>query len=461
MSERMAPGTRFGTYTVEGLIAGGGMGQVYAARHDVYGTAVALKVLHEQLHADADWRARFNEEGLVGTQLKHPHVLSARELVHHDGRIALILDLVSGGQTLEKVMNREFPDGLPLLPALRVFLPIVQGIEYLHGKGIVHGDLKPENVMVQGELRAPETWTPKVTDFGTVGLVAHPVVIDGRVAVVATPRYASPEHLLGVDRIEVRSDVYSLGLILHYLLTGKHASSARNVREALDIVSAPINMANLVDQPEPLREVFVRATSVDPDGRYASCRELALAIRGVLDALGSPLELEDLQADLATEVDEERRKAAAAGDSEVSGAAALEPDDATEETDPGSGTPAPMPRATPAPVMRSTPAPVQRAEVAREEVSPPLGETILPEDADDEEDEPRTDPKAPTPAPPPRVTTDVAYPPFTAVDEQPVAARPLPAAPTFGSEEPAGSWWPWLAGIFLILGIVAAVVFAT
>ncbi len=448
MSERMAPGTRFGTYTVEGLIAGGGMGQVYAARHDVYGTAVALKVLHEQLHADPDWRARFNEEGLVGTQLKHPHVLSARELVHHDGRIALVLDLVSGGQTLEKVMNREFADGLPLLPALRVFLAIVQGIEYLHGKGIVHGDLKPENVMVQGELRAPESWTPKVTDFGTVGLVAHPVTIDGRIAVVATPRYASPEHLLGVDRIEVRSDVYSLGLILHYLLAGKHASSARTVREALDIVSAPINMANLVDQPEPLRELFVRATSTDPDARYASCRELALAVRGVLDAIGSPLELEDLQADLATEVDEQRQKSPDSQDSQAS-EPALEPDESTEDTDPGA--------VTPAPVVRSVPPPI-----ARDEIPPALGETLLPEDAGDE---PLTDPKAATPPPVQRTAaqsaTDLAYPPFTAVDEVPVVPRPLPAAPTFGSDEPAGSWWPWLAGLFVTLAIVAALVFGT
>ena len=141
MSERLADGTTFGSYTVQGIIAGGGMGQVYAASHEVYGSTVALKVLHASLHSDEGWRHRFNEEGLVGTQLKHPHVLSARELVEDRGRIALVIDLVPGGQTLEKVIAREFPQGLSIAQTAQVFLGIVQGIDYLHGKGIVHGDL--------------------------------------------------------------------------------------------------------------------------------------------------------------------------------------------------------------------------------------------------------------------------------------------------------------------------------
>ena len=216
--ESLEPGATFGPYTIEGLVAGGGMGQVYAARHEVYGSVVALKVLHASLDEQADWRSRFQEEGLVGTQLKHPSVLSAREVVDHQGKAAIVMDLVKGGQTLEKVIGREFPNGMPLVQGLQLFLSICQGIEYLHSKGVIHGDLKPENVMIDGDYRRPETWKPLVTDFGTVGLIAHPVVIDGRTAVVATPRYASPEHLRGVDKIEIRSDVYCLGLMLHHLL---------------------------------------------------------------------------------------------------------------------------------------------------------------------------------------------------------------------------------------------------
>lgn len=307
MTERLADGTAFGSYIVEGLIAAGGMGQVYAARHAIYGSAVALKVLHPALHSDEGWRARFNEEGLVGTQLKHPHVLSAREVVENESRIAIVVDLVQGGQTLEKVMSREFRDGIAVVPALRVFLRILQGMDYLHGKGIVHGDLKPENVMIEGDFRRPETWIPKVTDFGTVALIAHPVEIDGRPAVVATPRYASPEHLYGVDRIEVRSDVYCLGLILHFLLSGRHASNAQNVREAAERVMLPVPIVNLVDQPEPLVTVFKTCTAARAEDRYPTVRAIALAIRSVLEEVGAAIELADVAADLATEVDEDRQ----------------------------------------------------------------------------------------------------------------------------------------------------------
>jgi len=80
-TQEIEVGSRFGPYTIEGLIAGGGMGAVYAAHHAVYGSAVALKILHAELHRDAEWRARFSREGMVGLELKHPHILSARDVV--------------------------------------------------------------------------------------------------------------------------------------------------------------------------------------------------------------------------------------------------------------------------------------------------------------------------------------------------------------------------------------------
>ena len=93
------------------------------------------------------------------------------------------------------MVNRDYRDGLPLASALDLFLKILQGIDYLHEKGVVHGDIKPENLMIQGNPREPETWVPLVTDFGTVALIANPVEIEGKPAVVATPRYASVAEL--------------------------------------------------------------------------------------------------------------------------------------------------------------------------------------------------------------------------------------------------------------------------
>ncbi len=309
--DTLEPGTPFGAYTIEGLIAGGGMGSVYAARHSVYGTTCALKVLHPKLHGDESWRKRFEAEGFAGTTLKHPHVLAAREVVlEEDHQIGLVLDLVKEGLTLHRVMSREYRTGVPLAQALRVFLGIVQGIEYAHSKEIVHGDIKPENVLIQGEFRDPTTWRAMVTDFGTIGILAHPVEIDGMPAVVVSPRYASPEHLKGMVHLEPRSDIYCLGLLLHYIVTGKHASTAKTVEAAATQVSKPTSTTSLLNLPEAVGVLFKTATRRNIDKRFQSARELALAVRDLLDQLGEGLELADLQADLATEIVEEQQQAA-------------------------------------------------------------------------------------------------------------------------------------------------------
>ncbi len=426
-------GDTFGPYRVEGLVAGGGMGQVYAARHDVYGSVCAMKVLHASLHEQAEWRRRFQAEGLVGARLKHPHVLSAREIVEHEGRLAIIMDLVKGGQTLEKVVSREFPQGLPLGEALRILLAVIQGIDYLHDKGIVHGDLKPENVLIEGEYRRPETWIAKVTDFGTVGLIAHPVVLDGRTAVVATPRYASPEHLRGVDRIEVRSDIYCLGLLLHFLLTGQHASNARTVREAAVFVMRPLSMLRLVDQPEVVQAIFRTATQLDPDARYPNCRELALAVRDALDTLGLRLELEDVAADLATEVDEQMSAAQRQLKEALQQAAeapppppSKEPDD--KESDDAEELPTeldpPRPADAPPAAFQPAPAPPQQADPPEEPPAPPSQ---------------RANPAEAPPAPPPQRTNPAEGPSAPSAPPPPATSRAEKRTPRRPPSPPAPS----------------------
>jgi serine/threonine-protein kinase len=450
MSERLSDGTVFGTYTIEGLIAGGGMGQVYAARHNIYGSAVALKVLHPALHADKGWRERFNEEGLVGTQLKHPNVLSARELVENEGRIALVVDLVPGGQTLEKVIAREFRDGIGLVPSLQVFLKILQGMDYLHTKGIVHGDLKPENVMIEGDFRHPETWIPKVTDFGTVSLIANPVEIDGRPAVVATPRYASPEHLYGVDQIVVRSDIYCLALILHFLLSGRHASNAQNVREAAERVMLPVPIVNLVDQPEVLVEVFQRATALELEDRFPTVRALALAIRGVLDAIGAELVLPDVAADLATEVDEERAKQR----TRAAAAARTSASQAATEADPRVRARTPQPQSQPTPPPR----PTDDGALSVDTTPPPVSQSTSPTGRrlrESTPDQPLLDP--PADEPPPKRTP--RYPPSGETPPPKPKTPPVPiSAAARGEPVPAKGGIPWFvfgaAGLVVVMLVV-------
>ncbi|TNE84329.1 MAG: serine/threonine protein kinase [Deltaproteobacteria bacterium] len=444
MSEAaLTSGEQFGGYKIEGLVAGGGMGRVYAARHAVYGSPVALKVLHAELGNEEAWRKRFSEEGLIGLQLKHPHIASARELVEQEGRLALVLDLVSGGMTLHRLVSRNHQNGLPLDQALAVLLGIVQGVEYAHAKGVVHGDLKPENVLIEGEALDPAQWVPRVTDFGTVALMAHPVVIDGQSAVVVSPRYASPEHIRGLDAIHKTSDIYCLGLLLHYLVTGRHASTAASVGEAVDVVTRPLPVVTLVDAPDAVIALFQRCTMVDPEDRYQDCRDLALAIRDVLDGLGIGLDLEDLQADLATEVMEERQdmKDEAARKRLLENVDPFDDDDDLDDDldleDNLEPTQAPPPKAAP-----------EAVKAAPEAVEAAPEVDTKPQSAEPEASEaPAPAPSAPTPPPAPSHT-----------------ATPAPAAfSSFPQESSSNAKLAIIGGLVLVLVVllgIAAVVFS-
>jgi serine/threonine-protein kinase len=431
--ERLPVGATFGEWTIQGMIASGGMGDVYAAVHARYPQGVALKVLHERLHADADWRMRFNEEGLVGEMLKHPHVLSASALVEHDGRIALVLDLVAGGQTLEKVISREYASGLPAVAALRVFMAVVQGVEYLHARGIIHGDIKPDNVLIDGDVRVPESWVPKVTDFGTVALIAHPAMLAGRPAVVATPRYASPEHLDGVDALRTVSDIYCLGLLLHFLLTGRHASDARTVADALPRVSEPVPELHLVDVPESLLRLFRVAVAVDPTQRFPHCAALTYAIRDVLSEMGAPILLPDMTPDLATEVDE---APAGPGDATLAERQELSED---APTDHGSGNNASALPEIPAGALSSlsqvTPAP----EVAPAAEPPP---TEVP----------------PAPVPQEGPTERGAEPGGVRVTDPATDGKAVPPPPAFAGGRESVPVWFWVAVLLGVAGVGTAFV---
>ncbi|MFK7926962.1 MAG: serine/threonine protein kinase [Myxococcota bacterium] len=440
----MEAGAPFGPYVIEGFVAGGGMGRVYAASHSVYGHPVALKILHERFAQDPRWHKRFSEEGLVGLQLKHPHVLSARELVEHDGQIALAMDLVRGGQTLLSVIERERPSGLPLSEALPVFLRILSGVEYLHDRGVVHGDLKPENVLIDGQLRDPSTWKPQVTDFGTVALIADPIQIDGKAAVVASPRYASPEHLKGSDHLEFRSDIHGLGLLLYWLISGEHPSGARTVEQAAQTLQTPLSLLHVVDQPEPLLQILREATAIKPEDRHTDCRALAMAIRGILDELGLGLQLEDLQSELATEILEEQARAQKALQD---GGPAPSPDDTEIELEDfddndASGEPPPIAGSASSAASQTVPSDVPDlapAEPTSDESADAM--TDAPEDVRDHapEDAPEEDvdvaDTAPTeiPAPLPREPVDDT----PTVDDAPTMEAPAFVKEMLATPEPA------------------------
>ena len=214
MSDTLPEGFQFGGYTVQGTIAGGGMGHVYAARHEVYANPVALKVLHEHLHADEDWRARFNEEGLVGTQLKHPHVLSAVELGSLDsGQLWLRMPVLDGGTLRDRIAEGSIDDE----QAQRWTRELLSALVALQRAGVVHRDIKPSNLLLDRDDQLV------LVDFG-VALSEDDARLTRTLQQLGSLAYLAPE-CRGAGQATHVSDVYSAALVIHELVTGRTAGA--------------------------------------------------------------------------------------------------------------------------------------------------------------------------------------------------------------------------------------------
>jgi hypothetical protein len=245
--------------------------------------------------------------------------------------------------------------------------------------------------------------------------------------------------MFGVDQIEYRSDIYSLGLLLHFLLTGRHVSVAKNVTQAAEAVLLPVPVVMLVDQPEIVIALFKRACAVNPDHRFQTCRELALGVRAVLDSVGAVLELDDVAADLATEVDDDRVRlkeeqaaredavlqASYAEETEVELGAVLgeEPDADEVATDIGAVEPPPPPRAPDDGDRSEAPAEKEREAAAPAEATAPIPA---------EDDDPRYD------------------------EDEPEKTVARPSGPAAATDE-STPFWVWIAvavSLFVILVVL-------
>jgi serine/threonine protein kinase len=277
-------GQRFGPYITERLVGSGGMGAVYLARRadGQFDQTVALKLMAPHLAAEEFTRSFRNERQLLAA-LSHPHI--ARLLdggVSSDGDPYLVMEYVEGQLWDRYCADRK----LTIEARVRLFLQVCAAVEYSHQNLIVHGDLKPANIMVTAE------GTAKLLDFGTAKLLRNP---EGKVTQSAplTPRYASPEQLRG-ERVNTLSDVFSLGVILYELLTGSWPfgdpkSTADGVERVLKGrgASAPAHMLSDAAAAErsasrerlrrqiegDLSTILLKMLETEPARRYASVRE--------------------------------------------------------------------------------------------------------------------------------------------------------------------------------------------
>ncbi|MES2125158.1 MAG: serine/threonine-protein kinase [Gemmatimonadota bacterium] len=277
MTERSAPldAVLSDRYSIERELGRGGMGAVYLARDLTLDRPVALKILPPEFAADASLRERFIRETRVAASFSHPNIVPVYSVEERDGLLAFAMGYVEGESVAERVA-RQGP--LDVRTMVRVLQDVGYALAYAHGRGVVHRDIKPENIMIE---RA--TGRALLMDFGISRSITQTAATPGltRVGeVVGTPEFMSPEQATG-DQVDGRSDLYSLGLVALFALTGTKAitgtSSAQIITRQLTVLP-PAAISLRPDIPPALGAAIDRCVAKEPGERFPNGEALVEAL---------------------------------------------------------------------------------------------------------------------------------------------------------------------------------------
>src|SRR4051794_15593760 len=267
-----------GRYRITHRIGSGGMADVYCARDAHLGRDVAIKVLHRRFARDREFVERFKREASAAASLNHPNVVNVFDRGEHDGTYYIAMENLPG-RTLKEVIQQEAPLGQRR--TIDLAIQILQAAGFAHRRGVVHRDFKPHNVIVGDDDSV------KVTDFGIARAGASEMTETG--SIMGTAQYLSPEQAQG-QRVDARSDLYSIGIILFELLTGRVPFTGESaVSIALKHVSepAPPVSAFRPDVHAALEAIVARSLVKDPAGRFQSAEEFVLALDEARRAIAS------------------------------------------------------------------------------------------------------------------------------------------------------------------------------
>ncbi len=254
------------------------MARVYLAHDEVLGRDVALKILRDQYAEDAEFAERFKREAQSAASLSHPNIVSVYDRgVDEDGTSYIAMEYVPGGSLKERISRDGF---LEADSAIGVALQITDALEVAHGRGVIHRDIKPHNVLLtsNGDV--------KVADFGIARAAAH-TSISHTSLVLGTASYMSPEQALS-ESVDARSDLYSLGVLLYEMLTGELPYTADNpVAISMKHVNEPLRPPREINPtiPEGVDAIVTKLLSKDPNDRYKGATELAEDLRRARDGL--------------------------------------------------------------------------------------------------------------------------------------------------------------------------------
>ncbi|HEX6796699.1 MAG TPA: serine/threonine-protein kinase [Ktedonobacterales bacterium] len=268
-------GASLGHCVVEEFLGQGGMARVYRGRQENLDRIVAIKVLPPYYAADPDFVERFKREAVAMAKLSHPNIVTVHDAGEEHGRLFIVMEYIGGGTLKDRMASP-----LTMRDITRIVHEVAGALSYAHAQGIVHRDVKPVNVLLDGTGRAV------LSDFGIAKVLATSAALTHSGAGVGTPEYMSPEQCRGAA-VDARADIYALGVMLFEMLTGRTPFVADNYTALAHshIYEAPPLPSALNPRISPaVQSVILKALEKDPADRFQKATELAGALEMAVES---------------------------------------------------------------------------------------------------------------------------------------------------------------------------------
>ena len=282
-------------YLIEKLLKRGGMGAVYQGKHVLMDKTVAIKVLHPSLAVEDAVVARFSREAKAASRISHPHAVNVTDFGEAENGVVFLVMEYLDGRTLKEIIRSEGP--MPLERVVEIVRQVTGALDAAHGQGVVHRDLKSDNIMVSQTNGSD--WA-KVLDFGIAKIQQpegiHDPDITAANLVVGTPQYMSPEQCSQAGTIDARSDIYSLGVIVYEMLAGQvpFTGESPTVIMMKQIQDQPPSIfATRADLPAGVDQAIAKALAKQPADRFQTAGQFSEALSGADAFAGAPIPVAD------------------------------------------------------------------------------------------------------------------------------------------------------------------------